>query len=179
MVPAQSLSENSKGWCFWGKGWRRGETKENTPSGSSIEEQRSQTAFSAKTSGRLAFCLCPALARLLQPAAGMLLPRRLGQSQNPQSQHPFAIFRQALTSIFAMSVERVSQSDPEQERILPDFDHCRVSPSEISGLVYCLVAEPKNCNTSNAVIPKHIVSILYIGNFKQSKVSFDCELSTH
>ena len=49
--------------------------------------------FSAKTSGRRVFWLCPALARSLQPALGMLVsvrkhPRRLGQNQNPLPQHP-------------------------------------------------------------------------------------------
>jgi len=49
--------------------------------------------FPQKPSGRRAFCLGPALARSLPPAPGILVPvrkypRRLGQSQNPQPQHP-------------------------------------------------------------------------------------------
>ena len=61
----------------------------HTPRGSSTEEQRSQPAFGAKT-------LRAAGILALAKAAGMRLPRRLGQSQNPSPQHPLAIFRQAL-----------------------------------------------------------------------------------
>src|SRR5436190_4815208 len=45
-------------------------------------------SFARKPSGRQVFCPWPALARSLQPAAGMLLPRRLGHSQNPLPQDP-------------------------------------------------------------------------------------------
>ncbi len=55
---------------------------------SATEEQRSQSAFSRKPSGRRVFCLRPALTRTSQPAAGMLRPRRLGHSQNPSPQDP-------------------------------------------------------------------------------------------
>ena len=41
-----------------------------------------------KPSGWRVFCLCASLARPLQPAAGMLGPRRLAHSQNPSPQHP-------------------------------------------------------------------------------------------
>src|SRR6266705_4311657 len=45
----KSLFGNYEGRCFRGKGRMAGATKENIPGGSSTEEQRSQTAFSAKT----------------------------------------------------------------------------------------------------------------------------------
>lgn len=51
-------------------GWR-GATKENIPGGSSTEEQRSQPAFSAKNLRAAGLLFAPALARPLQPAAGM------------------------------------------------------------------------------------------------------------
>jgi hypothetical protein len=44
--------------------------------------------FARKPFGRRLFCPWPSLARPLQPAEGMLGPRRLGHGQNPSPQDP-------------------------------------------------------------------------------------------
>src|SRR5260370_2889525 len=77
----KSLFGNYEGRCFRGKGRMAGATKENIPGGSSTEEQRSQTAFSAKT-------LRPA--GLLSPAGigSSLTPRRRDAPTPPPRPHP-------------------------------------------------------------------------------------------
>lgn len=59
-----------------------------------------------KPSGRRVFCPWAALARSLQPAAGMRGPRRLAHSQNPSPQRPSEFFRQALR--IAMTFPKLS-----------------------------------------------------------------------
>src|SRR5215218_9302943 len=51
-----------------------------------------------KPSGRQVFCLWPALAQSLQPAAGMRGPRRLGHIQIPR-RSTLLVFRQALSAL--------------------------------------------------------------------------------
>ena len=74
-------------------GWR-GATMENTPRGSSTEEQRSQPALCAKTlraAGLLSFASVGSVVTARcgdAPLPVRLGPRRLGQSQNPSPQHP-------------------------------------------------------------------------------------------
>ena len=73
-------------------GWQ-GATKENIPGGSSTEEQRSQTAFCAKTLRAAVLLAAACVGSALTARWGMLgaraeAPRRLGRSQNPQPQHP-------------------------------------------------------------------------------------------
>src|SRR5260221_14277763 len=63
-----------------------GVTTEHTLPRSATEEQRSQRPFPRKPCGRRVFFLGPALARPLQPTAGMLLPRPPGRIQNPSPQ---------------------------------------------------------------------------------------------
>ena len=55
-------------------------------SGSIREQGEARRPFARKPSGRRVFCPWPALARSLQPAAGMRGTRRLGHSQNPSPQ---------------------------------------------------------------------------------------------
>ena len=88
-----------RGAVFGEKAGWRGATKENTPCGSSTEEQRSQTAFSPKTLRAAGLLSLSSWARSLQPAAGMLRPRRLGQSQNPQPQRPLQFSGRLLTNL--------------------------------------------------------------------------------
>ena len=53
-----------------------------------LRSNEARRPFPRKPSGRRVFCPWPALARSLQPAAGMLGTRRLGHSQNPSPQRP-------------------------------------------------------------------------------------------
>jgi hypothetical protein len=76
-----------KGAVFAEKAVWRGATKENIPCGSSTEEQRSQTAFSAKTLRAAGLFAC-GLRLGLTAHSGMLRPRRLGRRQNSSPQHP-------------------------------------------------------------------------------------------
>ena len=56
--------------------------------------------FARKPFGRRLFCPWPSLARPLQPAEGMLGPRRLGHGQNPSPQDPTQ-FQNRLLEIFS------------------------------------------------------------------------------
>ncbi len=72
-------------------GWqaRRGRRCARPPhsNSESIREQgEARWPFARKPSGRRVFCPWPALARSLQPAAGMPATRRLGHGQNPSPQ---------------------------------------------------------------------------------------------
>jgi len=53
-----------------------------------LRSNEARRPLARKPSGRRVFCPWPALARSLQPALGMLGPRRLGHSQNPSPQDP-------------------------------------------------------------------------------------------
>jgi len=53
-----------------------------------LRSNEARRPLARKPSGRRVFCPWPALARSLQPALGMLRPRRLGHSQNPSPQDP-------------------------------------------------------------------------------------------
>jgi len=53
-----------------------------------LRSNKARRPLARKPSGRRVFCPWPALARSLQPALGMLGPRRLGHSQNPSPQDP-------------------------------------------------------------------------------------------
>src|SRR5687767_16032225 len=53
-----------------------------------LRSNEASRPFPRKPSGRRVFWPRPALARTLQPAAGMRGPRRLGHGQNPSPQDP-------------------------------------------------------------------------------------------
>jgi hypothetical protein len=88
-------------------------TKENTLHGSSTEKQQSQTALCVKALRRRVLWLCPALARSAQPASGMPLLRRLGQSLNLSPQHPLQ-FSDRLLAIHCARAKESKRSQPTQ-----------------------------------------------------------------
>jgi hypothetical protein len=47
--------------------------------------------------------------------------------------------------ISSVSLESDNQPQPETGRKLPDLSVCRIEPSGIADLVYCLVTEPYRC----------------------------------
>lgn len=91
-IPSGAVFEQKAGW--------RGATKENTPCGSSTEEQRSQTAFCSKT--------LRAVGLLALTRVGSVVTARSGDAPtsppwpNPKclAAAPPAIFRQALRNKF-------------------------------------------------------------------------------
>src|SRR6267378_6335203 len=89
--------ETTRGAAFGEKAGWRGATKENIPGGSSTEEQRSQTAFSAKT--------LRAAGLLSVAGVGSFLTARCGDARNsppwPQPKSlaaaPLVVSKQALS----------------------------------------------------------------------------------
>src|SRR6267378_1387109 len=100
--------ETTRGAAFGEKAGWRGATKENIPGGSSTEEQRSQTAFSAKT--------LRAAGLLSVAGVGSFLTARCGDARNsppwPQPKSlaaaPLVVSKQALiTWVAAQNAPRV------------------------------------------------------------------------
>src|SRR5216684_8930967 len=99
MKSLRACLETTRGAVFGEKAGWRGATKENIPGGSSTEEQRSQTAFSAKT----------LRAAGLLPVAGVdsFLTARCGDARNsppwPQPKSlaaaPLIVSKQALSPV--------------------------------------------------------------------------------
>src|SRR6266446_2408833 len=100
-VLLRACLETTRGAVFGEKAGWRGATKENIPGGSSTEEQRSQTAFSAKT--------LRAAGLLSVAGVGSLLTARCGDARNsppwPQPKSlaaaPLVVSKQALKAISA------------------------------------------------------------------------------
>jgi len=86
---AKSVSENSAGPLF-SRQRPDGEARRRRISSLDLRlrSNKARRPLARKPSGRRVFCPWPALARSLQPALGMLGPRRLGHSQNPSPQDP-------------------------------------------------------------------------------------------